>query len=259
MTPRAVHRQVLALIPARGGSKGIPRKNIISIAGRPLIAYTIEQAQRSQHINRVIVSTDDDEIAAVSRSFGAEVPFLRPGAFAQDLSPDIDVFRHALGWLQDHEDYSPELIVHLRPTGPVRRVELIDQAIERMLEHPEADALRSVSWPVQTPFKMWRITGEGYLEPLLRVEGVLDAQSMPRQMLPPVFWQNGYVDIVRPQTILHRHSMCGRTVLPFLVREPIYELDYPETIPVVEAALKQLAAGQSLADTPADSIPRHPV
>ena len=128
MTNRAVHRQVLALIPARGGSKGIPRKNIISIAGRPLIAYTIEQAQRSQHINRVIVTTDDEEIAAVSRSFGAEVPFLRPGAFAQDLSPDIDVFRHALGWLQGHEGYAPELIVHLRPTGPVRRVELIDQA-----------------------------------------------------------------------------------------------------------------------------------
>jgi CMP-N,N'-diacetyllegionaminic acid synthase len=259
MTPRAVHRQVLALIPARGGSKGIPRKNIISIAGRPLIAYTIEQAQRSQHINRVIVSTDDEEIAAVSRSFGAEVPFLRPGAFAQDLSPDIDVFRHALCWLQDHEGYAPELIVHLRPTGPVRHVELINQAIESMLQHPEADALRSVSPPIQTPYKMWSITKEGYLEPLLQVEGLPDAHSMPRQILPAVFWQNGYVDIVRPRSILQQHSMCGRTVLPFVVQEPIYELDYPETIPVVEAALKRLAAGESLADTPADSIPRHPV
>lgn len=255
----AVRREVLALIPARGGSKGIPRKNLIQVAGRPLIAYSIEQAQRSPRITRVIVSTDDDEIAAVSRSLGAEVPFIRPAEFAQDSSPDIDVFRYALSWLQEYEGYFPELIVHLRPTGPVRRVELIDQAIERMLRHPEADALRSVSWPVQTPYKMWRLGEDGYLVPLLQVEGLPDAHSMPRQLLPEVFWQNGYIDIARPRAILQQNSMCGSKVLPFIVQEPIYELDYPESIPVVEAALRRLAAGESLADTPAAVLPRYPV
>jgi len=134
-------REILALIPARGGSKGIPRKNIKVVAGKPLIAYSIEQALASRFITRTIVSTDDPEIAQVAREFGAKVPFMRPGEFAQDLSPDIDVFRHALKWLRDRDGYACDLVVHLRPTGPVRRVELIDQAIELILNDPEADSL----------------------------------------------------------------------------------------------------------------------
>ena len=117
-------------------------------------------------MTRTIVSTDDTEIANVSREHGAEVPFMRPAEYAQDLSLDFDVFRHALQWLADHEGYRPELVVQLRPTGPVRRVELMDQAITLMLDHPEADSLRSVSAPIQTPYKMWRME-HGYLQPLL--------------------------------------------------------------------------------------------
>ena len=252
--------EILALIPARGGSKGIPRKNIIMLAGKPLIAYSIEQALASRYITRTIVSTDDSEIAEVALRSGAEVPFMRPPEFAQDLSPDIDVFRHALLWLQEHEDYYPELVVHLRPTGPVRRVALIDQAIEEMLQHPEADSLRSVSRPIQTPHKMWDIGEDGYLKPLLHVDGLPNAHSMPRQMLPEVFWQNGYVDVIRPQAILEQNSMCGNKVLRFVVQEPIYELDYPDSIPVVEAALKRLARGEDLAaKAPGAQAKRYPV
>src|ERR1043166_7224804 len=136
---------ILALIPARGGSKGIPRKNLMQLAGKPLIAYSILQTQRSTRINRVIVSTDDEEIAQVARQWGAEVPFMRPSEYAQDLSPDIDVFRHALTWLQENDHYKPEMVVQLRPTGPARQVALIDQAIELLVAHPAADAVRSVS------------------------------------------------------------------------------------------------------------------
>jgi CMP-N,N'-diacetyllegionaminic acid synthase len=237
-------REILAIIPARGGSKGIPRKNVIPVGGRPLIAHSIEQARKSRLVTRTIVSTDDAEIADVARAHGAEVPFMRPAQYAQDLSLDIDVFRHALQWLADHEGYRPELVVHLRPTGPVRRVERIDQAIELMLEHPEADALRSVSAPIQTPYKMWQIDG-GYLHPLLTVEGVVEPYCMPRQSLPEVMWQNGYIDIVRPRTILDLGLMCGRTVLPFLIDEPILEIDYVENLPAVEEALARQAAGES--------------
>src|SRR5205823_14343480 len=106
---------------------------------------------------------------------------------------DIDVFRHALLWLDEHEDYRPELVVHLRPTNPGRRVERIDEAVRALAGDPEADSLRSVSWPVQTPYKMWRIE-EGYLQPLLELSGTPDAHSLPRQRLPEVWWQNGYVD-----------------------------------------------------------------
>lgn len=234
-----VRSEILAIVPARGGSKSIPRKNLIPVGGKPLIAYSIEQARTSRLVTRTIVSTDDAEIADVARAHGGEVPFLRPAQYAQDMSPDIDVFRHALQWLVDHEGYRPELVVHLRPTGPVRRVELIDQAIALMLEHPEADALRSVSAPIQTPYKMWRIE-DGHLRPLLTVAGVTESYCAPRQSLPDVWWQNGYVDIIRPRSILELGLMCGHTVLPFVVNEPILEIDYAESLPLVEEALARL-------------------
>ena len=234
-----IRPEILAIDPARGGSKSIPRKNLIPVGGKPLIAYSIEQARTSRLVTRTIVSTDDVEIAAVARAHGGEVPFLRPAEYAQDMSPDIDVFRHALQWLVDYEGYRPELVVHLRPTGPVRRVELIDPAIALMLEHPEADALRSVSAPIQTPYKMWRID-DGYLRPLLTVEGVTESYCAPRQSLPDVWWQNGYVDIIRPRSILELGLMCGHTVLPFVVDEPILEIDYADSLPLVEEALARL-------------------
>jgi CMP-N-acetylneuraminic acid synthetase len=251
------HNIVLALIPARGGSQGIPRKNVMLMAGKPLIAHSILQAQASQRINRVLVSTDDDEIAEVARQWGAEAPFRRPAEYALDFSPDIDVFRHALRWLSECEGYVPDLVVHLRPTGPVRRVELIDQAIDLLAAHPEVDAVRSVSLAQQTPYKMWHITTEGFLEPVLRIADHPDSQSLPRQQLPLVYWQNGYVDVVRPRAILDKDSMWGNCALPFVLDEQLFELDYPENIPAIEAALRHLQEG---AVTMAErSVHRHPV
>ena len=235
-------KEIMTLIPARGGSKGLPRKNLLMVAGKPLIAYSIEQALASRYVTRTIVTTDDAEIAEVAASFGAEVPFMRPSEFGQDSSPDIDVFRHALEWLRDRESYICELVVHLRPSGPVRRVELIDDAIEAMLNHPDADSLRSVNWPVQTPYKMWRVV-DGYLQPLLTVEHMAEPYCMPRQNLPEVYWQNGYVDIVRPRVVLELGMMCGHKILPFNIREPVPEIDYKDDIPRVEAALLRLQGG----------------
>jgi CMP-N,N'-diacetyllegionaminic acid synthase len=250
-------REILALIPARGGSKSIPRKNLLMLAGKPLVAYSIEQALASRHITRTIVSTDDPEIADVSRRCGAEVPFMRPDELAQDLSADVDVFRHALEWLRDHGGYYCDLVVHLRPTAPVRRVALIDQAIETMVIRRDADSLRSVSRPEQTPYKMWRIV-DGRLEPLLQLAGHAEAHSLPRQELPEVYWQNGYVDIVRPHAVLDLGLMAGRRIVPFIVRDPVPELDYADDIPRLEAALIALQRGEwpGVASTPAT---RHPV
>jgi N-acylneuraminate cytidylyltransferase len=245
-------KEVMALIPARGGSKSVPRKNLLPVAGRPLIAYSIMHAKACPSITRIVVSTDDDEIAAVAKELGADVPFKRPADAASDTATDFQVFRHALNWLAEHEGYVPELVVHLRPTGPVREAALIQRAVQLMLQNPDADALRSVGTAEQTPYKMWRIEGS-FLRPLIELPGYPEAHSMPRQKLPAAYWQNGYVDIVRPRTIIELESMTGHVVLPFVVEGKIHELDYPDQIPALEEAVKSWLAGE----VPAEVAPRH--
>jgi CMP-N,N'-diacetyllegionaminic acid synthase len=237
-------KEVMALIPARGGSKSVPRKNLLQVAGKPLIAYSIMHAQACPSITRIVVSTDDDEIAEVAREYGAEVPFKRPAEAATDTATDFQVFLHALTWLGAHQQYTPELVVHLRPTGPVRETALIERAVQLMLNEPEADSLRSVGTAEQTPYKMWHIE-DSFLRPLIELPGYPEAHSMPRQKLPVAYWQNGYVDIVRPRTIIELGSMTGSVVLPFVVEGKIHELDYPDQVPALEEAVKAWLAGET--------------
>ena len=230
--------EVLALIPARGGSKSIPRKNIRSFAGHPLIAYSICAALAAKSIKRVVVSTDDVEIAEISRSYGAEIPFLRPQEYSLDNTPDFPVFQHALSWFSENEGYHPEVIVQLRPTSPFRRVWHINQSVERLIEHPEADSVRTVCIPFQNPFKMWLIRGDGFLEPLLATN-YNEPYNMPRQLLPEVYWQTGYVDAIRSQTILQKKSMTGNRILPLII-EPYewIDIDSPDDWQRAEALLQ---------------------
>lgn len=208
--------EVLAVIPARGGSKSIPRKNIRLLAGYPLIAYSIAAGLAAETIDRVIVSTDDEEIARIARGFGAETPFIRPLSLAADDTPDLPVFEHALAWLEDNEGYQPQIVVQLRPTSPFRRTWHIDQAVWRLIERPEADAVRTVCVPFQNPFKMWKIDPDGFIQPLIDI-GVAEPYNLPRQVLPDVYWQTGYVDAAWADTILTKHSMTGETILPMLI------------------------------------------
>ncbi|HZD57723.1 MAG TPA: acylneuraminate cytidylyltransferase family protein [Anaerolineales bacterium] len=208
--------EVLALIPARGGSKSIPRKNIRAFAGRPLIAYSIAAGLAAQMVTRVIVSTEDEEFAAVAQDYGGEVPFMRPAEYSLDDTPDFPVFQHALNWLVENENYHPDIVVQLRPTSPLRRVWHIDQAIARLLEFPQADAVRTVCIPFQNPFKMWRIDTDGFMCPLMRTE-LPEPYNLPRQALPEVFWQTGYVDATRARTILEKESMTGDKILPLVI------------------------------------------
>ena len=217
--------EVLALIPARGGSKGIPRKNIRDFAGAPLIAYSISAGLQSRHVTRVIVSTDDQEIAAVAREWGAETPFLRPAEFAQDDTTDLPVFQQALAWLAEHETYHPDFVVQLRPTSPVRPLGLIDQALELMFTNPQADCARGVVPSGQNPFKMWRIDPVSrQLVPLLSLPNIKEPYNAPRQELPPTYWQTGHVDVIRASTILEKGSLTGEVVLPVLI-DPRYTVD----------------------------------
>ena len=208
--------EVLALIPARGGSKSIPRKNIKPLAGFPLIAYSIAAGIAAETVTRVIVSTEDEQIAKIAKSYGAEVPFLRPAEFALDNTPDLPVFEHALKWLQENEQYEPNIVVQLRPTSPFRRVWHINQAVFRLIEHPEADSIRTVCVPFQNPYKMWQISLEGYMKPLLKTE-CAEPYNMPRQALPDVYWQTGYVDAAWSDTIRKKNSMTGDYILPLVI------------------------------------------
>lgn len=217
--------EVLAIIPARGGSKGIPRKNIRDFAGYPLIAYSIAAGLRAETVTRVIVSTDDEEIAAMAREWGAETPFLRPAEFAQDKTTDLPVFQHALNWLAENEGYHPDAVVQLRPTSPVRPVGLVDEAVRILLAHPDTDSVRGVVPAGQNPHKMWRIDPDsGQMKNLLVVPGIDEPYNAPRQVLPPVYWQTGHVDAIRPRAILEMNSMSGRVILPVMI-DPRYTVD----------------------------------
>jgi YrbI family 3-deoxy-D-manno-octulosonate 8-phosphate phosphatase len=210
--------EILALIPARGGSKGIPRKNIRTFAGYPLIAWSIAAALQAKSISRVIVSTDDEEIAAVARECGAEVPFMRPKELAQDRSTDLPVFQHALKWLEDIEAYKPGIVVQLRPTSPIRPVKCVDSAVRILVEHSEADCVRGVVPAAQNPYKMWRFNGyEKPMAPLLEVEGITESYNAPRQILPPAYWQTGHIDAIRTTTITRKHSLTGSVIYPLVI------------------------------------------
>lgn len=210
--------EVLAIIPARGGSKGIPRKNIRNFAGFPLLAYSIAAGLQAKTVTRTVVSTDDEEIAAIARHYGAETPFMRPVELAGDDTTDLPVFQHALGWLASHEQYKPDVLVQLRPTSPIRPRDCVDGAVRTLLAHADAESVRGVVPAAQNPHKMWRLSGpDRPMNPLMEVHGIAEPYNAPRQSLPPIYWQTGHVDAIRSQTILRKGSMTGTKVYPLII------------------------------------------
>ena len=208
--------EVLALIPARSGSKGIPHKNLRLFRGTPLLAHAIHQALNARLITRTIVSTDSDRYAEIARQHGAEVPFLRPAEISGDLATDLETFTHALAWLKREEGYEPDICVHLRPTYPTRRVSDIDAVVGLLIARPELDSVRSVAPAAATPFKMWFRDDGGMLRPVVQTD-VPDAHSLPRQSLPPAYLQNACIDAVRAQVIVKTGSMSGSRVFGYVM------------------------------------------
>jgi CMP-N-acetylneuraminic acid synthetase len=207
--------KVLALVPARSGSKSIPHKNIQSFRGKPLLVHSVEQAVAAKNVDRVLVSTDSPGYRDIALSAGAEVPFLRPKDISGDLSTDLEVFVHALDWLMENEGYRPDVLVHLRPTYPTRRIADIERAVDLLLRDESADSVRSVSLAPHTPYKMWRVKG-GLLEPLLGGPP-REAWNLPRQALPEVYIQNAAIDCVRTEVITEAGSMTGSRVVPYVM------------------------------------------
>ncbi len=226
---------IVAIIPARSGSKSIKDKNIMSIGGKPMIAHSIDHARKSKLIDRTIVSTDSEYYAEIARSFGAEVPFIRPSEFAQDESTDLDVFTHALDFLRQTEGTVPDICVHLRPTCPIRDPNLIDAMIRILLDDPDIDSVRSVSEAPETPYKMWLLSGDGSMRPVADC-GIKEAYNMPRQKLPKAYIQNASIDVVRSTTITQKRSMTGDRIHGF-VMDTFYDIDTHEQFAASSKAL----------------------
>jgi CMP-N,N'-diacetyllegionaminic acid synthase len=209
---------VLGLIPARGGSKGIPRKNVALLAGRPLLAYTCEAALASRVLNRVVLSTDDNEIAKVGRQCGVEVPFIRPTSLAQDETPSIDVVRHAIEYLRDTEHWMPGVVVLLQPTSPLRKARHIDEAVDRMKES-EADTVVSVIEVPHcfNPHSVMQLK-DGALIDFLPAPS--DFDRFRRQALPVLYARNGPAVLAsKVDVILESKSFYGARVAPYLMTE----------------------------------------
>ena len=221
-----VARKVVAIIPARGGSKTVPRKNILPIAGHPLIAYSIGIAKLSKRIHEVIVSTDCPEIAAIATDYGAEVPFLRPASISQDHSTDIELFKHYYDFLGQRNWPIPELVVHLRPTSPFRNIAQMDSAIEFMQDNLEPTALRSMYPTPLTPYKMFK-EERGYASPFLHVDGMREFHNLPRQLFEQAYVPNGVIDIIRPAIFLKTGLLHGDRI-KILVSLPSVDIDTVE-------------------------------
>lgn len=207
--------EVVAIIPARSGSKGIKDKNLASLGGFPLIAYSIIAAKLSQKIDRVFLSTDSEFYATVAREYGAEVPFLRPAELSGDAATDRDFMVHCMNWIKDKEGHLPEFWVHLRPTTPLRDPLHIDVAIETLLKQSNATALRSAHIAPESPYKWFRQNKEGFLMGLTSDDTSLDKFNLPRQSYPQVYIPDGYVDIVKSSYVLNSGLFHGDNVLGY--------------------------------------------
>ena len=224
---------ILAIIPARGGSKGLPRKNIKPLLGKPLIAWTIEQAENSKYINKVIVSTDDEEIAKISKEFGAEVPFLRPEELARDDSPTIDAIMHAINWFEKREEFF-NIIVLLQPTSPLRTTNDIDKAIELFLNDKNALSLVSVKENEHPPFWSFKIENN-LINPLFGDEYL----KKRRQELPKSYMPNGAIYISCVDVLKEYKSFyTPKTISYIMSSERSIDIDNEFDFSLVEFVLR---------------------
>ena len=226
---------VLAVIPARIGSKGIYRKNIKDFAGHPLIAWSIAAARRATLVDNTIVTTDSAEIKEVAEAYGAMV-MLRPVWLGDDETHDIDVFKNVLehAWNEP-----PEIIVQLRPTSPIRPLMMVDEAIKTMWARQDASSVRAVATSTQNPFKSWKIE----FGRMVNVASAFDPEvsNKPRQILPTTFWQTGHIDVMRTDRTIMRNVMSGDIIVPYFTEwRYVADLDNPEQWSMAELKVNEM-------------------
>ena len=228
-------KSVLAIIPARGGSKGVPRKNIKEVGGKPLIAWTIEEAKKSKYIDRLILSSENDEIIAVARQWGCEVPFVRPSELARDDTPGIEPVLHAIEAIPEKYDY----VVLLQPTSPLRKAEDIDGCIERCIQS-EAPACVSVTEPNHNPFWMFTIDSGGQLNPFMQ-----ERLIARRQDLQKVYALNGAIYVAKREWLEKNRNFISRETLAYVMgRERSLDIDSEHDVVVFTCLISRCFSGE---------------
>lgn len=213
--------KIIALIPARKGSKSVKDKNIKIYNNKPLIYHSIKIAKKSKLISRVIVSTNSLKYANLALKFGAEVPFLRPWKFSTDKSLDYEWISHATRFLLEKENYLPDIVLLLRPTTPNRDIVVINKAIKFFLKnYHNVTSMRSVSLFSQPPQKFMQIK-KGFLKGFFDKWLKFDYTNYPRQFYPETYLPNGYVDILKPSFFLRNKTLHGNKVLPFITEQTL--------------------------------------
>ena len=238
-------RPVIAFIPARSGSKGIKNKNIALLNDYPLFVYSIAAASMCPDIASVIVSTDSEDYAYTAKKYGADVPFLRPAEYSTDSSTDLDAVQHYLDWSTSTHKQIPSLIIHLRPTTPLRNPQVISEAIQFISQHPNSSSLRSSHLAPESPSKWFKKKGT-YYEPF-DSHVALEDSNAPRQQFENTYIPNGYVDILKPDYISKENSLHGPNILAFET-EPCIEIDSPHELDYAHYYINKSNTFSSLTD-----------
>ena len=211
--------KILCIIPARSGSKGIPHKNIKLFHDKPLLGWSISQAEQSKYDMRIIVSTDSQQYATIANNYGAETPFLRPSEISQDLSTDYECIKHCLDWLKKNENYIPDIVLQLRPTQPLRKIETINKCIDIFIENRNNyDSLRTVIEFEKSPYKMYNIVDNQLLPLFNEINNIKEPYNQCRQILPKTYLHNGYIDIFNAD-IINNNTISGLNIYPYVMNK----------------------------------------
>ncbi len=235
--------EILAVVPARGGSKGVPRKNIRALLGKPLLYWIHAAAKEAKHVTRVIVATDDEEIATIAKSVGADVPYIQPPEVSHDLATDVEYLTYALETLARQEGYEPDIILRLPPTSPLCTAAHIDTGIETLLADPELDAVRPIVETPKHPYKFWKIhENQKHLEPFLpkSFTGFDEPHNLQRQRFPKVYMHTGAMDVIRRATLLEQKSTSGKRLGFFhMSPEDSINIDHPLDFEIADILMRK--------------------
>ncbi len=232
------NNQIWAFIPARSGSKGVTNKNIKQLDGHPLLAWSIKACQKSRRIDRIFVSTDSSKYAKIAKQYGAEVPYLRSKSISGDNSSDLEWFKELIKKLKMNE-IIPKLFAHVRPTTPLRDPKIIDTAVNLLIKNKSATSLRSVHEMSETAYKCFEINKNEFLQPLGGINVSKKKSNVSRQLLPKTYAANGYIDIIKYDTIFKKNDIHGDKILS-MITPHISEIDTVDDFEYIKYQSKKL-------------------